>query len=68
MTYGGLVIPRIKDIAKLEYAKSRCIKKELAPPINNQDLPYNVDTSSIEKIKENNESQKQFYKNQVYEF
>ena len=58
MTYGGLVIPRIKDIAKLEYAKSRCIKKELAPPINNQDLPYNVDTSSIEKIKKNNEKSK----------
>ena len=45
----GLAIPIIKDIGKIEYAVSRRITKELALPINNQDLLYNVDTSNIKK-------------------
>ena len=41
--YGGLAIPIIKDVAKMEYANSRRITEELALSINNQDLSYNVD-------------------------
>ena len=48
--YGGLAMPIIKDIAKMEYANSRRITEELALSINNQDLSYNVDTSNIKKI------------------
>ena len=41
--YGGLAMPIIKDIAKMEYANSRRITEELALSINNQDLSYNVE-------------------------
>ena len=41
--HGGLAIPIIKDVAKMEYANSRRITEELALSINNQDLSYNVE-------------------------
>ena len=64
--YGGLTIPIIKDIAKVEYANSRYITEELAVSINNQDLSYNVDTSNIKKIKDKVKCEKElFHKNKL---
>ena len=64
--YGGLAIPIIKDIAKVEYANSRYITEELALSINNQDLSYNVDTSNIKKIKDKVKCEKElFHKNKL---
>ena len=66
--YGGLAIPITKDIAKMEYANSRRITEELALSINNQDLSYNVDTSSIKKKKDKIKCEKElFYKNKLDE-
>ena len=62
--YGGLAIPIIKDIAKVEYANSRYITEELALSIDNQDLSCNVDTSNIKKIKDKVKCEKElFHKN-----
>ena len=64
--YGGLAIPIIKDIAKMEYANSRRITEELALSINTQDLSYNVDTSNIKKKKDKVKCEKElFHKNKL---
>ena len=64
--YGGLAIPIIKDIAKVEYANSRYITEELALSIDNQDLSCNVDTSNIKKIKDKVKCEKElFHKNKL---
>ena len=64
--YGGLAIPIIKDIAKMEYANSRRITEESALSINNQDLSYIVDTSNIKKIKDKVKCEKElFHKNKL---
>ena len=64
--YGGLAIPIIKDIAKVEYANSRYIAEELALSIDNQDLSCNVDTSNIKKIKDKVKCEKElFHKNKL---
>ena len=64
--YGGLTIPIIKDIAKVEYANSRYITEKLALSINNQDLSCNVDTSNIKEIKDKVKCEKElFHKNKL---
>ena len=64
--YGGLAIPIIKDIAKVEYANSRYITEKLALSINNQDLSCNVDTSNIKEIKDKVKCEKElFHKNKL---
>ena len=54
--YGRLAIWIIKYLSTIESANSKRITRELALEVNNQDLPYEVGTSNINKIKDEKSS------------